>query len=51
MTTMIIINGTVAEIYQNMFLKDLQQNKKKGKKSALERISNCPSGRYLISYL
>ena len=32
MTTMIIINGTVAEIYQNMFLKDLQQNKKKAKK-------------------
>lgn len=30
--TMIIINGTVAEIYQNMFLKDLQQNKKKAKK-------------------
>lgn len=30
--TMIIINGTVAEIYQNMFLIDLQQNKKRQKK-------------------
>lgn len=28
---MIIINGTVAEIYQNMLLKDLKQNKKKAK--------------------